>query len=248
MERPSNRSYALRGNRPTRAQALAMKTHWSNFSLQVESELEINDVFPDAKEVILEIGSGAGFLGEMSTRVITSEILYLQGIDIVVDGCDLPFTDCALAGIAMTDVLHHIPNVLLFFSEAARCVNVGGRLLMIEPWNTPWSQFIYRNFHSEPFEPKSDWIIPESGPLSAANGALPWIIFERDLDRFKRDFPQWRLNSIYPFMPFSYLLSGGVSLRSLMPVWTYPLWRRFEGMLNQRVWAMFAFIELERVE
>jgi tRNA (guanine-N7-)-methyltransferase len=60
MERPSNRSYALRGNRPTRAQALAMKTHWSNFSLQVESELKINDLFPDAKEVILEIGSGMG--------------------------------------------------------------------------------------------------------------------------------------------------------------------------------------------
>ena len=60
MERPSNRSYALRGNRPTRAQALAMKTHWSNFSLQVESELKINDVFPDTKEVILEIGSGMG--------------------------------------------------------------------------------------------------------------------------------------------------------------------------------------------
>jgi len=60
MERPSNRSYALRGNRPTRAQALAMKTHWSNFSLQVESELKINDVFPDANEVILEIGSGMG--------------------------------------------------------------------------------------------------------------------------------------------------------------------------------------------
>jgi tRNA (guanine-N7-)-methyltransferase len=43
-----------------------MKTHWSNFSLQVESELKINDVFPDAKEVILEIGSG---MGEASAQI-----------------------------------------------------------------------------------------------------------------------------------------------------------------------------------
>jgi tRNA (guanine-N7-)-methyltransferase len=60
MERPSNRSYALRGNRPTRAQALAMQTQWANFSLQVESEIKINDLFPDLNQVILEIGSGMG--------------------------------------------------------------------------------------------------------------------------------------------------------------------------------------------
>ena len=56
MERPSNRSYALRGNRLTRAQGLAMQTQWGNFSLQVEDQLLINDLFPDKKQVILEIG------------------------------------------------------------------------------------------------------------------------------------------------------------------------------------------------
>ena len=60
MERPSNRSYALRGNRLTRAQGLAMQTQWGNFSLQVEDQLLINELFPDKKQVILEIGSGMG--------------------------------------------------------------------------------------------------------------------------------------------------------------------------------------------
>jgi tRNA (guanine-N7-)-methyltransferase len=60
MERPSNRSYALRGNRLTRAQGLAMQTQWGNFSLQVEDQLLINDLFPEKKTVILEIGSGMG--------------------------------------------------------------------------------------------------------------------------------------------------------------------------------------------
>jgi tRNA (guanine-N7-)-methyltransferase len=37
-----------------------MQTQWANFSLQVESEIKINDLFPDLNQVILEIGSGMG--------------------------------------------------------------------------------------------------------------------------------------------------------------------------------------------
>ncbi len=48
-------------------------------------------------------------------------------------------------------------------------------------------------------------------------------------------------------MPFSYLLSGGVSMRSLMPGWMYGPVRSLEQMLNQQQWAMFALIELELV-
>jgi hypothetical protein len=44
--------------------------------------------------------------------------------------------------------------------------------------------------------------------------------------------------------------SGGVSLRSLAPGWSYPMSRGFEWLLspwNHRL-AMFALIELERVK
>jgi hypothetical protein len=37
----------------------------------------------------------------------------------------------------------------------------------------------------------ADWSFPAVGPLSGANGALPWILFERDRARFEREFPQW---------------------------------------------------------
>jgi hypothetical protein len=36
-------------------------------------------------------------------------------------------------------------------------------------------------------------------------------------------------------------------LRSLMPGWSYGLCRKLENCLDQRRWAMFALIELERV-
>ena len=60
MERPSNRSYSLRGNRMTRAQTLAMNSHWDKYAISVDSNLLITEIFPDKSQTILEIGSGMG--------------------------------------------------------------------------------------------------------------------------------------------------------------------------------------------
>ena len=60
MERPSNRSYSLRGDRMTRAQTLAMNSHWDKYAISVDSNLLINEIFPDKSQTILEIGSGMG--------------------------------------------------------------------------------------------------------------------------------------------------------------------------------------------
>lgn len=195
---------------------------------------------------ILEVGSGAGFFSEMSPRIITSEVFDLPGIDVLLDGKTLPFADGELSGIAMTDVLHHIPDVRDFFSEVVRCVRSGGKIAMIEPWRTPWSEWVFKNFHHEPFEPDSGWLIPNSGPLSGANGALPWILFERDRAVFTAEYPQISIKLIRVIMPFSYMISGGVSLRNLMPGWSFNLIRNMEKRLDARRWGMFALIELER--
>ncbi len=49
-------------------------------------------------------------------------------------------------------------------------------------------------------------------------------------------------------MPFRYLVSGGVSLRQLMPDWSYPLWKGLEELLSpiNPLLSMFVFIQLER--
>ena len=60
MERPSNRSYSLRGNRMTRAQTLAMNSHWDKYAISVDNNLLITEIFPDKSQTILEIGSGMG--------------------------------------------------------------------------------------------------------------------------------------------------------------------------------------------
>ena len=198
---------------------------------------------------ILELGSGGGFLGEVKPALISSEVFFCPHIRIILDGQILPFGRGELTGIVMTNVLHHIPNVRMFFTEAARSVRPGGIVAMIEPWITPWAKWVYRHLHHEPFNPEATtWDFPASGPLSAANGALPWIVFERDRVVFETDFPEWQIQAIQPIMPFSYLVSGGVSMRQLMPSWSFPIWRGLEKTLNP--WmssiAMFAYIRLQR--
>lgn len=60
MERPSNRSYSLRGDRMTRAQSLAMHKYWDQYHLPSNQPLILNQIFPEKDQVILEIGSGMG--------------------------------------------------------------------------------------------------------------------------------------------------------------------------------------------
>lgn len=204
---------------------------------------------PPGPRPVLELGSGAGFMNEFIPGLMTSDMLPGPGIRVVADGRSLPFSDQALRAIAMVDVFHHIPDACRFFSEAARCVNHGGVIVMVEPWVTGWSRLVYTHLHHEPFMPDAvNWTFSSTGPLSGANGALPWIVLKRDRQRFERDFPQWRIRSIKPAMPLRYLMSGGVSLRSLQPGWSFGFWKALEYSLERLGVnaAMFALIVLQR--
>jgi len=198
---------------------------------------------------ILEIGSGAGFLKEYLPNLIASDILQCNNIDLVLDAQKLPFGDTTLDGIVMNNVLHHIPNVRFFFKEASRCLKANGIISLNEPWNSKWSKIIYKNFHHEPFNPETTtWSFETEGPLSSANGALPWILFSRDLYLFKQEFPEWHLISISIHMPFTYLLSGGFTMRNLAPASFYKFFRLAEKILTplNKLTGMFAYIKLQK--
>jgi len=200
---------------------------------------------------VLELGAGAGFLEQYIPNLIKSEILQTPITDIVLDAHHLPFTGESLRGIVMLDVLHHLPDGEAFFHEAAHCIKPGGVIVMIEPWVTQWSKLIYGRLHHEPFEENvKEWKFPKGGPLSQANSAMPWIIFDRDRSVFIRKFPEWKIKIIELHTPFAYLISGGVSLRNLLPGFAFSICSRLEEKMNSRMnfWAMFATIALEKLE
>lgn len=201
---------------------------------------------------ILELGSGAGFLKELDPSVLTSEVFVCEGVDFRIDACrNIPFQDNELKAVLMTDVFHHLPNTDNFFQEALRVLAPGGVISMIEPWVTSWSKFVYKKLHHEPFVPDAKtWRFESTGPLSGANGALPWIVFHRDKDVFEEKYPEMKIADIQLTMPVAYILSGGVSMRSLAPGCFYEGLRFLEKSLhfiNDKI-AMFAQITLLKKE
>lgn len=198
---------------------------------------------------IVELGSGGGFLKEILPQVITSDILPLPNCDRCFSALDMPFSNEGISGIFMIDVFHHIPDSRQFLLEAQRVLKPGGKMVMIEPANSLWGRFIYQHFHHEPFLPDGEWSIPATGPMSGANGALPWIVFERDKDKLLQEFPDLRINALYYHTPIRYLLSGGVSMQSLVPEWSFNFFKGIEKILTpvSRQFSMFQTIEVEKV-
>jgi SAM-dependent methyltransferase len=209
----------------------------------------IRTAVPPGRGCVLELGSGGGFLEQYLPGLITSDLLPTRNVQLVADGTRLPIRDGSLRAIVMTNVFHHLSEPGAFLAEAARCTRPAGALVMIEPWLSTWSRWVYTGLHHEACDPGAeDWTVRPGGVLSTANSALPWMVFERDLSRFARDFPSWRLCRIEKLMPVRYLVAGGVSLRALAPASSYALWAAAERLL--RPWmshlAMFALIVLER--
>jgi SAM-dependent methyltransferase len=194
---------------------------------------------PVGKGRVVELGSGAGYCAKFIPDLITSDVFLCSGARVVLDAQRLPFSNNSLRAVTMTNVLHHMPDVRQFLREAVRCLRSGGRILMIEPWVTSWSRFA----------PDAEtWSFTGSGPLSGANVALPWIVFARDRRKLEKDFPELIVEQIRPFLPFRYLVSGGVSLRSLTPRSTHGMWSGLERMLEPQMprLGMFAFVSVRR--
>jgi len=196
--------------------------------------------------LLVELGSGGGFIKEIEPKIICTDIIDLPSNDMTFSALEMPFEDHSVAGIFMIDTMHHIPDSEKFLLEACRVLHKGGKIIMIEPANSIWGRFIYKNFHHEPFIPAGSWTIPSTGPLSGANGALPWIIFIRDNEIFKNKFPNLKIESTEYINPFTYLFSGGVSRKQLMPDFAYPAIKYFDKWLPRisKQLSMFMVIKI----
>jgi SAM-dependent methyltransferase len=195
--------------------------------------------------ICVEIGSGGGFLKDLESSIITSDILQLPHIDLNFSALEMPFNDSEISALFLLDTFHHIPDSLEFLKEVNRVLKKGGKLIMIEPANSLWGRIIYKNLHHEPFNPEGDWKIPDSGPMSGANGALPWIVFVRDKASFQERFPNLKIESITYHTPLRYLLSGGVSYKTIFPEWSFGVFRcvdRTLSVLSKQV-SMFMTIK-----
>jgi SAM-dependent methyltransferase len=199
---------------------------------------------------IIEIGAGSGVSKEWLTEVITTDVVTGDGIDEYLDATKMPYADDSIGGFILKDSLHHIPDVLLFFNEAKRCLVPGGKIMISDPYWGPLSSFIYRYFHPEPFNPKStSWSFSSDSPWDS-NQALLWILFRRDRAQFEIKLPESTIVEHGPRIGASYLLSGGVFGRT--PINASFLTRFYRWEERQGRWYnVFRFeyiIELSKTE
>ncbi|MFH1727652.1 MAG: class I SAM-dependent methyltransferase [Pseudomonadota bacterium] len=201
-------------------------------------------------EKLLEIGSGGGFLKEVIPSVITSDIANLEYCDITFDTYEMPFKERSVSRIFLLNVFHHIDKPEKFLNEVNRVLKKDGKLIMLEPSISIWSRLIYKYLHFEAMDPKSGWEIQGGKRLSNANIALPWIVFVRDYEKFCLMFPDLKIEKIEHLMPFSYILSGGVSSKFSLPAFLYKPIRQFEKLFKpiDKHFSMFQTIVIKKIK
>jgi SAM-dependent methyltransferase len=181
---------------------------------------------------LLELGSGGSTLEELCPRVITSDVT--PGVaERTIDARELPFEDGSLRAIFATHVFHHIPDVERFLVEAERTLVPGGVLAMIDVPHTPFARFFFQRFHPEPYDDAmAGWSFDQDDTMRDANQALTWIVFERDRQRFAERVPGLELERSDWLPWLSYVLSGGVTRRNLVPAPLVPLVRAADRLLS----------------
>ena len=179
---------------------------------------------PEAR-VRVELGSAGGFLSEIVPGIVTSDIRPIRGLDLVFAAEDAPFADASVDVVFAMHVIHHIPQIRRFFSELERAPTrrrTGCRGALLEPDGEAHVQAhaprAVRRARSrvgvhergcDVVEPSDELLDPRARP-----GRVP-----------EREFPDLEVIRLGAFGGPSYLLTGGIWRRKLLPdPWLARLW------------------------
>jgi len=204
--------------------------------------------FRKGEGVCVEVGGGPGFFKQFMPGVFSTDLVWCPWLDAAADALKLPFRVSSVANIFGLDMLHHLSDPMAFLQEAERVLVPGGRLILVEPWITPFSYFIYRYLHQEDcdlwvelWDAKKAPSAPEKKPLDG-NQAIPYLLFgPGNRSKTLARLPRLQPAAIEPFCLFAYLLSFGFKPMNLLPEFLYsrvaqfervtlPLWRRFAAL------------------
>lgn len=203
----------------------------------------------------IEVGAGPGFLKQFFPSVISTDLIFCPWLAAVADAQRLPFRSASVANIFGLDMLHHLAAPMDLLREASRILVPGGRLILIEPWITPFSWFIFRFFHQERCDLSEAPWSPDSNHAAEkvafdGNQAIPYLLFgSRHCSRTLQALPEFKMTAIEPFCLFAYLLSGGFNHAGLLPEFLYPLVAKLERLtlpLWRRVAALRVLLVLEK--
>ena len=200
----------------------------------------------------IEVGGGGGNLKHEMPDVVSTDIEFCPWLDVCCDAHALPFKGESVSNLVLVDVLHHLADPVGFLRDASSVLRRGGRILMVEPFPSPFSSVVYKLLHPEPFDMNADYFGKDPGSKKEpwdANQAIPYLLFfkhrktlhaalDNDYRIIRRERISWAL---YP-------ASGGFEHRALVPDFFIPLLRLFEYALSplRMLIAFRCYIVLEK--
>jgi SAM-dependent methyltransferase len=206
--------------------------------------------------VCIEVGGGPGFFKELLPSVLCTDLIQCPWLDAVADAQHLPFRSSSITNIFGLDMLHHLAAPMMFLKEVQRVLVCGGRLILVEPWVTPFSRFIYRYLHQEDCDLSARPWDANAGPLGHGknafdgNQAIPYLLFgPLGLSRTLGSLKSLEVIAVEPFCLFAYLLSFGFKPMNLLPAFFYPVLSRLERKtlpVWRRLGALRALLVLEK--
>lgn len=174
----------------------------------------------------LEIGSGFG-LAKNYFNCITSEYKQNSYVDFEEDACNLSFEDATLDNIVGIDVLHHLYSIDKFFLESYRTLRTSGKIVLIEPYISPFSYIVRKLFHHEPLRFKNYNI---SKNPEDSNMALPTILIKTNKLNFDGKF---NVIKIEKTDCFAYLFSLGFRKIKIVPDFLAKFLIKIDDFLNK---------------
>jgi SAM-dependent methyltransferase len=213
--------------------------------------------FRKADGLSIEVGAGPGFLKQAAPNIVSTDLIWCPWLDAIADAQQLPFRSNSVANVFGLDMLHHLATPMTFLTEVSRILGPGGRLILVEPWITPFSYFIFRFLHQERCDlSETPWVQKQAGAVPEkmafdGNQAIPYLLFgpKHRLNTLG-SLPELKLERLEPFCLFAYLLSGGFKPMNLLPESLYPALSKFErttSPLWRRLAALRVLLVLEKV-
>jgi len=213
----------------------------------------VEEQLPLSAERVVELGGGSGNLKAHLPTVFSTDLVPCDWLDAVLDAEVMPFVSNRIDAFVGVDVLHHLQHPLRFFREAERCLRPGGRILLVDPYISPFAYLVFKLLHPEPVDFSSDLFTEsvDNGSSSKdpwdANQAMATVLFWKRRDTFERQFPRLRILTRETFN-WVWPLTGGFSYPALVPArWAEGLCRISRWRLANRLSAFHAFVAIEKV-
>lgn len=203
---------------------------------------------------VVEIGSGMGNIKTEIPECVTTDLFPNPWLDRIENIYRLTFADRAVSAFILFDVFHHLRYPGTALAELRRALEIGGRVILLEPDMGALGRFIYGRFHHEPlgldapieWESPAAWD-PASHGYYAAQGNATRVFVRGE---YREQLSGWRLVEVQRLPAFSYLGTGGFRGPQLIPKALLPVVRVLEKpfTLLPALFATRLLVVLERHE